>query len=174
MSPLGPEPDDLELYAGWPLHRAAFAGRVDLIESLVAEGRDPNTVDDVDWTPLFRAGTDAAVRTLLRLGADPAYETPSGETVLMAVARLGSPEAVEALVTMGHLDPNHGDAVGDTALMEAAWAGRADNVDKLIGLHGDPDAKTRSGQTALDAAIREGRADVQAVLERHLARRRDT
>jgi ankyrin repeat protein len=160
---------DPELFAGWPLHRAAFAGQVDLIESLVAEGHDPNAMDGEDWTPLFLARTEAAVRTLLRLGADPGHVTQSGETVLMAVARIGSPEALEALVTTGHVDPNYGDTVGDTALMEAAWAGRADNVEKLIGLHAKPDAKTRSGQTALNAAISEGHADVQAVLERHLA-----
>jgi ankyrin repeat protein len=77
-------------------------------------------------------------------------------------------------VTTGHLDPNHGDTVGDTALMEAAWAGRADNVEKLISLHAKPDAKTRSGQTALSAAIREGHADVQAILERHLSQPDDS
>jgi ankyrin repeat protein len=165
---------DPELFAGWPLHRAAIAGEVDLIESLVAEGHDPNMIDDDDWTPLFLARDEATVRMLLRLGADPGHVTPSGETVLMAVARIGSPAALEALVTTGHLDPNHGDTVGDTALMEAAWAGRADNVEKLISLHAKPDAKTRSGQTALSAAIREGHADVQAILERHLSQPDDS
>jgi ankyrin repeat protein len=125
---------DPELFTDWPLHHAASVGRVDLIESLVAAGHDPNTIDDDDWTPLFLARTGAAVRALLRLGANPGHVTQWGETALMAVARIGSPDAVEALVTIGHLDPNHGDGVGDTALMEAAWAGRADNVERLIAL----------------------------------------
>ena len=161
---------DAELWAAWPLHRAAFAGQVDLIESLVTAGHDPDTIDDDGWTPLFLARTEAAVRTLLRLGADPAQVTQDGETVLMAAARIGSPDAVEALVRIGGLDPNQGDAVGDTALMEAASAGRADNVERLIFLGAEPDATTISGQTALDAAVREGHADVRAILERHLTR----
>lgn len=161
---------DFESSAKWPLHDAAYAGRLDLIESLIAAGHDPNTTDDDDWTPIFLARTEATVHALLRLGAIPDHVTEWGEMALMAVARIGSPDAVEALVTAGHLDPNYGDARGDTALMEAAWAGRADNVERLIALHAKPDAKTISGDTALAAAIREGHSDVQALLERHTAR----
>jgi hypothetical protein len=67
-------------------------------------------------------------------------------------------------------------AIGDVLIQasEAAGSGRADNVEKLISLHAKPDAKTRSGQTSLSAAINEGHADVQAVLERHLARPGDS
>jgi hypothetical protein len=42
------------------------------------------------------------------------------------------------------------------------------------GRYKPADAKTRSGQTAPSAAINEGHADVQAVLERHLARLGDS
>ncbi len=159
---------DLDLFVGWPLHRAAFAGDVELIEGLVASGYNPDTVDDDGGTPLFLARCEAAVRALLRLGADPGFVSEWGESVLMSVARIGSPDAVEALVTIGRLDPNVADAGGNTALMEAAWAGRADNVERLIHLHANPGAKTNSGHTALDAAVREGHAEVQAVLERHI------
>ena len=103
---------DAGLWAGWPLRRAAFGGQVSLIESLVTARHDPNTIDDDGWTPLFLPRTEAAVRTLLRLGADPAHVTEAGETVLMAAARIGSPDAatisgqtaLDAAVREGHAD----------------------------------------------------------------------
>lgn len=154
--------------AEWPLHAAADGGRVDLIESLIVSGHDPNATDDDDWTPLYWVTTADAVRVLLRLGADPRHITPGGETVLMAVSRRGSPDTLDALVTVGDLDPNHHDGVGNTALMEAASAGRADNVRELINLGADPTARTRGGESALDAAVRESHLDVKAILEQHL------
>ena len=60
----------------YPLHRAAFAGDVELIRKLVAEGHDPNQMmpewfnaEPLGWS--CSMGRLANTRELILLGADP-------------------------------------------------------------------------------------------------------
>lgn len=73
----------------------------------------------------------------------------SGQTLLGLAARIGSTEAVDALIEAG-LDVDAGDSVGRTPLMTAGQAKNPDIVEQLINAGADLDAKDSTiGGTAL-------------------------
>ena len=179
---------------------------IDLITMLLDHGANPNaqlkkqqpyrtkldrgndTMLGAGTTPFLRAakaGDAAAMRLLLKRGADPKIATgsdtpvdvsqparraPGGINPLMAAAGLGSKEedtvgrrktekqsieAIKVCLEAG-VDINAVDGRGQTALYGAALQGY-DEVVKFLLAHGaKPDIKDQRGFTALDAA--EGKA----------------
>ena len=82
-----------------PLHAAAFAGTVSLIEALLAAGANVNAETDHGITPLHEAafaGHPAAVRALLAAGASANATTNHGEEPLH-VAREGMAAAKDSI-----------------------------------------------------------------------------
>jgi hypothetical protein len=97
------------------------------IERLVAKGADPNYLDADDGTPLHaavRSDNVAAVRALLKLGANPRAPGPDGQSVLdrvrdthvtpsakgaeiVALLRAGTPGGREAAVVGEPLKPGY-------------------------------------------------------------------
>jgi ankyrin repeat protein len=179
---------------------------LDIISKLLDKGANPNarlkkqvpyrtkvdrgsdTMLGAGTTPFLRAaraGDAAAMRLLLKRGADPKIATgsdvpqdvsqpvrrqPGGINPLMAAAGLGAKEedtvgrkkteadAIEAIKVCldGGVDINAVDGRGQTALYGAALQGY-DEVVKFLLAHGaKPDIKDQRGSTALDAA--EGKA----------------
>jgi ankyrin repeat protein len=64
-------------------------------------------------------------------------------------------------------DPNEGNkAMKSTPLHCAAWNGHADCVSELILRGANPHVKNQDGLTPLDAALRDGRADTYAALQK--------
>ncbi len=73
-----------------PLHRAAFYGNLEQVQSLLNAGANVNAVDKYGFTPLHRAagnGQGAVVNLLLERGADMTLATQEGETPLSVAER---------------------------------------------------------------------------------------
>lgn len=146
------------------LMRAASAGDIETIDSLVAMGVAPDTaastadVEAVASPPLEAGATalvlaardaDAAtVDALLDAGADPNAQTDSGLSPLMLAAQRGQTEAVVSLLGAG-ADPTLSSVEGRTALMLAARAGADRAVALLLEAGADPEATDADGVTAL-------------------------
>ena len=88
-----------------PLSLACYKGHAGVIERLLQAGEDPNSL--VNGEPVLmmvaRAGNPAALRVLLRHGADPnVSESARGQTPLMHAAAAGNVGAIEVLVQEGN------------------------------------------------------------------------
>jgi ankyrin repeat protein len=82
------------------LHRAAYFGRVPVIEALLNVGADINLADSEGMTPLHKAaenGHAAAVKYLLSRGADIHAKNILGMTPLQCAIEKGRKEIVEIL-----------------------------------------------------------------------------
>ena len=102
-------------------------------------------------------GNGAMVEMLLKAGADANTALSEGETVLMAAARTGKPEAVKALLDHG-ADVNAKESWrGQTALMWAAAEGNSDVIKLLLARGADMKVRSNGGFTAFLFAAREGR-----------------
>jgi ankyrin repeat protein len=150
------------------LHDAIWRGDLDKVRWILAAGADPNMPqsDEVDsgWSPLMLAARSTAVmRLLLDAGADPRFATAEGDSVVMAVARIGTCEGLRMLQAAG-ADLRQVDHTGDNALMEAAGAGNQETVEFLLGQGLAVDDTTNNGCTALMAAAVSGEADMVRLL----------
>jgi len=121
-----------------------------------------------DWTPLhlgaFR-GDAAAVRALIRTGADLAATPACGTTALHLAALAGEAAGLQALLA-GGADPAATDDDGWTPLHFAAKCGHEAAVQLLLEGGARPDAVDASRETALHKAARGGHAAaVRALVE---------
>jgi ankyrin repeat protein len=121
---------------------AARAGEIDLVDSLLAEGADPNAADVEGWLPLVEAATKGhtdVVVALIEAGAELEAKDPDDYTALMAAAWAGHLLTLRALVERGANPAAHSED-GWTALMAAADEGRTPAVQMLLDLGLDPNA----------------------------------
>jgi uncharacterized protein len=122
---------------------------------------------DSGATPLMRAaraGDHAAMRLLLRHGADPKIATKDGNTALLFAAGVGyrdkntrgsesdAREGVQLMTALG-LDLNQQTGRGETSLHGAASRGADSIVQYLVSKGAALDARTKLGFTPLDYAI---------------------
>ena len=155
--------------AGAVLFDAAYAGNTELVRRIVAEGVDVNWRNAGGWTPLMIAAAERHLDTVIVLvdaKADPNQRNAYGRTALMFASRYGQVRIVERLLAAG-ADPNivPTDASGINALAAAAIEGHVAVIRLLLDKGADPSIRTRSGQTALDLARANGRAEAARVLE---------
>jgi ankyrin repeat protein len=120
-----------------PLHLAAFFGRPDAVERLLARGAEVST---------------------------PARH-PFHVTALHAALAGPTPQVARALVAAG-ADVNARQQGGVTPLQEAAANGAADLVRLLLEHGADPAARDDNGRTAADWAREHGQSAVLEILER--------
>lgn len=120
--------------AGFPLARAAGVGDLRIVKLLLDEGAEVNKRDKEGTTPLFKAVHYTNNRELIL-------------TLLKAGADL-------------HASDNE----GRTALMQAAGAGRAENVRLLLSEGADVNAQSVRGQTALMYAANWGHLETARLL----------
>jgi ankyrin repeat protein len=174
-----------EDYSALPNHKESDPlSSLDLLDALLDRGANSNaqlikalagrsgmdagdTTLGAGTTPLMRAaraGDAAAMRSLLRKGADPNLATKDGNTALQFAAGVGyrdksttgsESEALEALkltVSLG-MDVNRENNRGETALHGAASRGADTIVRYLVEQSAKRNAKTKQGLTPLDYAM---------------------
>jgi uncharacterized protein len=127
---------------------------------------DYTWVDPAGATPFWRAAQSsdaAAMRLLMKYGADPKKPATSGDTPLMAAAGIGwaanwsvnAPQplidAVKYCVELGD-DVNAVDNRGYTALHGAAYLGNADMIHYLVENGANVKARSKAGDTVADLA----------------------
>ncbi len=123
-----------------PLHAAAQAGSVELVKRMLAKGADPNA--RTAKTPPPAAG------------ASPGFfrQTP-GELTPLHLAAKGNHEAVMRALIAAGADPKLKGQDGTTLLISAAGSGRLGVVKYAWELDPDIDAVTKTGSTAVHAAV---------------------
>jgi ankyrin repeat protein len=121
------------------LHLAAFFGRGEVVDLLLARGADVHAISDnpMRVTPLHSAaaaGQAAVVEALLRAGADPNARQEGGWTALHQAALSGNAEMARALLDCGADREARGDD-GRTPAALAAAKGRIE-VARLLQSEG--------------------------------------
>lgn len=138
---------------GPALVEAAASGSVARVELLLGLGAPVDGARTDGRTPLMVAGSHpAVVRHLLAAGADPSVALPTGWTALHEAARQ-SAESVDLLLEAGAPVDATMASSGETPLHQAARAGRADVVERLLAAGADPSAEARApGAAGADPA----------------------
>jgi uncharacterized protein len=140
---------------------AAAAGRVDILERLLAANPEITRQTTDGWTPLhlaaFLGRTEAALR-LIEAGADlkAISENTTGNTPLhAAIAGRCDEELISTLLTAG-ADPGVATAEGYTPLHVAASRGNRRVCDWLLERGAAPSARMKDGKTPADIAGERG------------------
>lgn len=156
-----------QLLGATSLIQKSIEGDVIGVKQLIADGADVNARgDDSTWrkTALMEAaekGFTEVVRALIDAGAALNTTNQHGRTALMFAARYGFDNIVLALVEKGanvNLIPN--DEEGLSALMVASASGREGVVEILLKNGADVNAKSKTGMTSLDYALKGGHANI--------------
>lgn len=134
-----------------------------VVDILLSNGAEANTVDNAGCTPLLLAAAAGDARICERLlasGADPNAATTSAtdkfdllETPLVSAAWAGHENVVE-LILLGGAQINQRTAVGNTALHEAVEARQKGVVRQLVAHGADTNARgSDRGATPLHMAV---------------------
>ncbi|NOY61603.1 MAG: hypothetical protein GXP10_00370, partial [Gammaproteobacteria bacterium] len=110
-----------------------------------------------------RFGQQAALRSLLRDGADVESRDDAGNSALIVAAGAGHAAVVDMLLQAG-ADSNAANSDGDTALIAAAEKGYVDVLRALNSAGGDIQHKNEIGESALFVALKYGHIDAATLL----------
>ena len=147
-----------DTFGNTPLHIAARAGQITIIEKLIATFK-PDRVffsqNNHEDTPLHLAVAgnhkDAVNSMIANFNCDPAVRGFRGRTPLHIAAGCGYGELVSTLISSFRSDPMCLDDDGNTPLHIAALCDRADIAKILIEEHGCfPSVRNYRSKTALD------------------------
>ena len=142
------------------LHAAASGGALKAADYLLARGLPIDLAGKAKRTPLMNAvlaKQTAAVRWLLRQGADPRLKDAEGYSAMMLAVREGATGAVAELA------PYHRDSL-DSAILLAALVGQAEVIDTLTNYGASVYARMEDGRTALMIAAENGHKDAVELL----------
>ncbi|MCA9802822.1 MAG: ankyrin repeat domain-containing protein [Cyanobacteria bacterium HKST-UBA02] len=151
----------------YPLHWAAKADALNAATLLLQAGASVDVKDKEGFCPLQFAvqnNSGAVAELLLRSGANPnAAGTYSGGTLLHRAIMDGSEDMVRLLLRHG-ASPNCQAYDGKTALHQAVLKNA--RMVTIVCANPDKNARTRSGDTALDLARKKGNKKIITLLER--------
>jgi hypothetical protein len=154
------------------LHSAAFYGRTELVELLIAQGADVNARAKDGVTPLHLAAKRAqtkAAKYLFSKGANLAAKDNDGNSPLHLAADMFSGEIISALVAMGsYVNVKNND--GWTPLHLAANRGKQEIVELLLTLGADANLPAGNGWTPLKVAMNSGHLQIAEFLRQRGAR----
>lgn len=152
--------------------RAAYRGDIDSLRRFLHHGFEPNSGNEVGYTALMAAARGEsleALRFLLTHGGRAAVTDHRGCTALhWAVAQSASnPErqvaCVSALIEAGApVNVLSNDKM--TPLMNAAWFGCLESVQKLLTHGADPSIRDAQNRTAKDLALAKGHQQIVNLL----------
>jgi ankyrin repeat protein len=149
------------------LMEAAYQGKLDVVQLMLAQGLSVETTDTDKRTPLMWAafnGHTPVVGYLLEKGSKIDAKDVNGRTALMYASSGPNAETVKLLLEKGADVNTQGTLEGFTALMTAAAEGQADVV-RLLLLHGaDRKLKDKDGDTAESFARQNGHEVVANLL----------
>ncbi|THY57785.1 ankyrin [Aureobasidium pullulans] len=155
-----------------PIHVAAFAGHLEIVQRLIERGMDVNHRGDKDYSPLLAACVGRhrnIVEYLLSLeGVEVNRRSRFGKAPLIAASRAGDENICRLLLDKGaviNLQAND----NDTALTAASECGKLSVVQTLLKHGADTEIVGRLGGNALLAAAvcREGQwAEIIKLLAR--------
>ena len=147
---------------GWtPLHNAAFAGSLEIINRLLNGGADLYARHSRGWTPLHLAATHDSpniIAFLIDQGSNLDAQTDDGFTALSIAVANNNPDVFDLLMSRG-ADVNVIERTGKTALHEAAYSKRMKFVQSLVESGCDVNAISTDGNTPLKIAIGRGGSD---------------
>lgn len=118
------------------LHRAAAAGDIEKMLSLVKKGADVNASSLLDGITALhlsaRHGVFDGAEFLIRNGADVNAREKASETPLHWASGRGHAEVIRLLIRNGALLDARAGVFGETPLHEAAWAGHREAAEVLL------------------------------------------
>lgn len=160
----GADPNTWNADGNSPLHIAALANNVELIEVLLDAGAD---IDRPRWSsgdsPLLEAvqyHREAATLLLLERGADPTYAAWRGPALLSAVSQNARTPIVEALIAHGAIEnARESDDLVRILFAAARDKGKGATIRRLVGAGIPVDLRHDNGQTALMLAAWMGRIE---------------
>ena len=142
------------------------------IVAMLKGGVNPNVKNDKGNTPLIIAaslGDVDAVQNLLAYRSDVNAANNDGNTALIYAARYNRPRIVYELMRsysmVAPVDVDQQNKQGQTALFWGASRGYEEVVQRLLAANAKRDLKTATGQTALDAAKKNGRTNIVKLFE---------
>jgi ankyrin repeat protein/peroxiredoxin len=149
------------------LNKAARAGNLKLVESLIAEGVPVNARNSLGGTPLHDAawsGEKDVAAYLIKMGADVnARHSEGGSTPLHYAVLTNHPDVVEVLLDHG-ADLKALYKTSQTALHLAAARGYGRIATLLIAHGAEVNARDETGATALSEAAWTGEAEMVKLL----------
>lgn len=135
------------------LHRAAAAGNLETIISLVEGGTDVNAPSFLDGVTALhlsaRHGAFKASEFLILSGADVNAREKASETPLHWAAARGHADVARLLLQSGASPGSRAGAFGETPLHEAAWGGHCAAAAVLLENGASAGMKDWSGRTPL-------------------------
>lgn len=142
--------------SGWTaLTAAAFRGKTDSVNALIALKADVNATNNNGWTPLFAAswnGHTDIVKALIAAKADiNAQIPPDLTTCLMAAAETGQMDTLKTLIAE-KAKVNAVSHTGWSALMYAVENSKTEVVKVLLDAKADTGLVNHDGKTALTLA----------------------
>ena len=170
-----PSAESKRLFSMWQPHQstpeellrsAAYAGNMQEVQRLLAQGTPVDARDKEGWTPLMWAqvGEQAEViELLLAKGADVNAKDRAGHTALHQAALAGRVIAVKVLLAHG-AEVESLNRSGFSPLMDASLYGRTVAVELLLAHGADPNAISANGYTAVSLAEKKGHRNIAMLL----------
>ena len=155
---------------GMQLHQAVVSGDIEKVKTLISNGVDINTNNQLNWTPLHTAVRNnriEIVKYLLENGANVDAIDSRGQTALQFAVESGQKEIVELLIEKG-ADLNISDERQESAISLARKTGQTEIAEILIE-HGA--IEQREGQRGNRPGGRRGRPPADDSSEQSSQRR---